>query len=119
MVCKKRTFNLDNLSKKHNINEIFNDNLTDKNYFIDQNIIIKSNIPDLKGGVNEGDRKAIYFLITKLQPHNILEIGTHIGSSTLSLALAAKKYGGKIDTVDIVDTVYIVDILNIKYVNCT
>ena len=103
LVCKKRTFNLDNLSKKHNINEIFNDNLTDKNYFIDQNIIIKSNIPDLKGGVNEGDRKAIYFLITKLQPHNILEIGTHIGSSTLSLALAAKKYGGKIDTVDIVD----------------
>ena len=101
--CKKKLFNLDNLSKKNNVNEIFDDNLINEKYLIDENVIIKSNIPDLKGGVNEGDRKALYFLINKFQPLNILEIGTHIGSSTLSLALAAKKYGGKIDTVDIID----------------
>ena len=102
-LCQKKTFKLENLSEKLEINEIFNDNRINENYLEDQNLIKKSNIPDLKGGVNEGDRKALYFLINKMQPNNILEVGTHIGSSTLSLALAAKKYGGKIDTVDIID----------------
>ena len=63
--CKKKLFNLDNLSKKNNVNEIFHDNLINEKYLIDENVIIKSNIPDLKGGVNEGDRKALYFLINK------------------------------------------------------
>ena len=102
-LCKKKTFKLENLSEKLEVQEIFNDNRINENYLIDENLIKKSNIPDLKGGVNEGDRKALYFLINKLEPNNILEVGTHIGSSTLSLALAAKKYGGKIDTVDIMD----------------
>ena len=102
-LCKKITFKLENLSENSEFQEIFNDNRINENYLIDENLIKKSNIPDLNGGVNEGDRKALYFLINKLQPNNILEVGTHIGSSTLSLALAAKKYGGKIDTVDIID----------------
>lgn len=102
-LCQKKTFKLENLSEKIKINEIFNDKKINDNYLKDENLIKKSNIPNLKGGVNEGDRKALYFLINKIQPNNILEIGTHIGSSTLSLALAAKRYGGKIDTVDIID----------------
>lgn len=102
-LCQKKTFKLENLTEKLEINEIFNEIRANENYLIDENLIKKSNIPDLKGGVNEGDRKAIYFLINKIQPKNILEVGTHIGSSTLSLALAAKRYGGKIDTVDIID----------------
>ena len=89
-LCQKKTFKLENLSEKLEINEIFNDNRINENYLEDQNLIKKSNIPDLKGGVNEGDRKALYFLINKMQPNNILEVGTHIGSSTLSGACCKK-----------------------------
>lgn len=45
-------------------------------------------IPDGTGGVNPGDRKAIYYLISNLNPSSVLEIGTHIGASTLSIASA-------------------------------
>ncbi|MEI6633741.1 MAG: class I SAM-dependent methyltransferase [Chlamydiota bacterium] len=45
-------------------------------------------IPDGTGGVNPGDRKAIYYLISKLNPSSVLEIGTHIGASTLHIASA-------------------------------
>ena len=45
-------------------------------------------IPDGSGGVNPGDRRAIFYLICAFTPRSILEIGTHIGASTLSLALA-------------------------------
>jgi len=45
-------------------------------------------IPDMTGGVNFGDRKAIYFLIREFKPSSVLEIGTHIGASTLHIASA-------------------------------
>lgn len=56
-------------------------------------------------GVNPGDRQAIYKLISALQPQSILEISTHIGFSTLYMALAAKTYSDdfKLTTVDIID----------------
>jgi predicted O-methyltransferase YrrM len=48
-------------------------------------------IPEESGGVNPGDRRAIYSLIRHLAPRAILEIGTHIGVSTLYIALALKR----------------------------
>jgi predicted O-methyltransferase YrrM len=48
-------------------------------------------IPDESGGVNPGDRRAIYCLIRNLMPKSVLEIGTHIGASMLYIALALKK----------------------------
>ncbi len=56
-------------------------------------------------GVNPGDRRAIYFLIMALKPRNVLEIGTHIGASTISIAAALRRLneGRKLTTVDIVD----------------
>ena len=48
-------------------------------------------IPDMAGGVNSGDRRALYFLVRMLKPASILEIGTHIGSSTIAIALSALK----------------------------
>ena len=48
-------------------------------------------IPDMAGGVNSGDQRALYYLVRKFKPISILEIGTHIGSSTVALALAALK----------------------------
>ncbi len=60
---------------------------------------------DRYGGVNPGDRRALYYLVMALQPQNILEVGTHIGASTLYMASALKRSGakGKITSVDITD----------------
>ncbi len=48
-------------------------------------------LPELTGGVNPGDQRAIYCLIRCLKPRRILEIGTHIGCSTVNVALAMKR----------------------------
>lgn len=57
------------------------------------------------GGVNPGDRRALYYLIHALRPQNFLEIGTHIGASTVFLAEALKAASpqGRMTTVDILD----------------
>ena len=101
--CKKRGFSTNNVSKQIDLEEIFTNKEINKIFINDEKIIDETRIPELMGGVNKGDRKAIYFLISFLKPKKILEVGTHIGSSTLSIALAAKKYNGKIDTIDIID----------------
>ena len=56
-------------------------------------------------GVNPGDRRALYYLVRALKPRNVLEVGTHIGASTLYIARALKtnKNRGRVTTVDIVD----------------
>lgn len=59
-------------------------------------------IPDGSGGVNPGDRRALYQLIVNLSPENVLEVGTHIGASTLMIALALGQQA-KLTTVDISD----------------
>ena len=61
--------------------------------------------PDLSGGVNPGDIRAIHYLITEFKPIRILEIGTHIGNSLISMALAASYCNNEfnITTVDIKD----------------
>lgn len=60
-------------------------------------------ILDLKtGGVNPGDRRAIYQLIRYLGPKQVLEIGTHVGASTVHIAMALRSNGGgELTTVDI------------------
>lgn len=66
-------------------------------------------IPDGTGGVNPGDRRAIYYLISHFSPSSVLEIGTHIGASTLHIAsslsgrLTERGKTGSLITVDIVD----------------
>ena len=47
-------------------------------------------IPDQTGGVNPGDRRAIYYLVSSLKPRSVLEVGTHIGASTVHIALALR-----------------------------
>jgi predicted O-methyltransferase YrrM len=60
---------------------------------------------DKFGGVNPGDRRALYYLIMALNPQNVLEVGTHIGASTHHIARALKRLNqnGRITSVDIVD----------------
>lgn len=58
---------------------------------------------DSYGGVNPGDRRALYYLIAALKPLKVLEVGTHIGASTLYIARALRRYGGRVITADILD----------------
>jgi hypothetical protein len=60
------------------------------------------------GGVNVGDRRALYYLVRALRPRRVLEIGTDVGASTMSIAAAMKRNGaapgeGAFITVDIED----------------
>lgn len=59
-------------------------------------------IPDGTGGVNPGDRRAIYYLIRHLKPQRALEIGTHIGASTVHI-LSALEDSGSMVSVDFMD----------------
>src|SRR6266511_3475177 len=38
------------------------------------------------GGVNPGDRRAVWYLIRGLNARSVLEIGTHVGASTVHIA---------------------------------
>jgi predicted O-methyltransferase YrrM len=60
---------------------------------------------EIGGGVNPGDRRALYYLIAKFQPKRVLEIGTHVGASTVYIASALRRFvpDGRLTTVDIVD----------------
>jgi predicted O-methyltransferase YrrM len=57
------------------------------------------------GGVNPGDRRALYYLVDALKPNSLLEVGTHIGASTVFLAEALKGVSpqARMTTVDILD----------------
>lgn len=44
-------------------------------------------IPDGTGGVNPGDRRAIFYLISHFKPCSVLEVGSHIGASSVHIAV--------------------------------
>lgn len=60
---------------------------------------------EIHGGVNPGDRRAVYHLIAHFKPKRVLEIGTHVGASTLHMANAIRRFvgRGRLTTVDISD----------------
>lgn len=61
------------------------------------------------GGVNPGDRRALYYMVRAFRPGRVLEVGTHIGASTVHIAAALRanaRTGGpapELTTVDIMD----------------
>lgn len=58
----------------------------------------------MNGGVNPGDQRALYYLVRALKPQRFLEVGTHIGASTLFIARALRANGsGTMHSVDIYD----------------
>jgi predicted O-methyltransferase YrrM len=60
-------------------------------------------IEDLKTwGVNPGDRRALFYVVKALQPASILEIGTHVGASTVHIG-AAMALRSKLVTLDFQD----------------
>lgn len=65
---------------------------------------VRAGLPDGTGGVNPGDRRAIFHVVHALRPSRVLEVGTHIGASTIHIALALEALGqGTVTTVDVVD----------------
>jgi len=69
--------------------------------------VAQFHLPEMAGGVNPGDQRLIYHLVQFLEPRNILEIGTHIGSSTIhilsSLLNTPARQLGRLTSVDIKD----------------
>lgn len=60
-------------------------------------------IEDLKtGGVNPGDRRALFYVVKALRPTSTLEIGSHVGASTVHIG-AAMASGSRLVTLDIQD----------------
>ncbi|WP_376691945.1 O-methyltransferase [Wenzhouxiangella sp. EGI_FJ10409] len=62
------------------------------------------------GGVNPGDRRAIFHMIHHFRPKRVLEVGTHIGASTICIAGALDSVSdgtggepGSVTTVDVID----------------
>jgi predicted O-methyltransferase YrrM len=55
------------------------------------------------GGVLPSERRAISALVAYLQPKNVLEIGTHVGSSTIAIAATLAGSDARITTVDVRD----------------
>ncbi len=56
-----------------------------------------SNLPIIP----EETGKFFYILVSSIKPKNILEVGACIGYSTIWLAEAAQKHGGKVTTIEI------------------
>jgi len=50
-------------------------------------------LPSGTGGVNPGDQRAIYCLLRHFNPTSVLEVGTHIGASTVHIASALARSG--------------------------
>ncbi len=68
---------------------IWSDPEIEKDWKRDSALLDQFVLPDGTGGVSPGDRRAIYYLVRFFDPSRILEIGTHIGASTVHLAAAA------------------------------
>ncbi len=94
------------LKSDHFLEPIFSDDTIEAKWTADHGAIrsVFGEV-DRFGGVNPGDRRAVYYLICGLEPEKVLEVGTHIGASTLYLARALKAGGdhGSITTVDLFD----------------
>lgn len=110
------------LIKKNNlasINEINLDHILKNEEILDtwkswQDKLNSFKFIDFKGGVNPGDQRAIFYLIRYFKPKAVLEIGTHIGASTVNIA-SAMNYN-QIDplTKKIFKTIDIRDVNSIK-----
>ncbi len=53
---------------------------------------LKDGFPDGSGGVNWGDRRALYQFIRGRVVRSVLEVGTHIGASTAAIAAALRDH---------------------------
>jgi predicted O-methyltransferase YrrM len=101
-----RRYNIENLrsTSAEELKNIWYDHNLSENWNSNKEKIDSFQLPEMTGGINSGDQRAIFYLISYLKPKNVLEIGTHIGCSTINIGLALKSLENfKITCVDIID----------------
>ena len=104
-------FDVSNLRSEREIDlaQIFGDSSAEAAWSFAEVALGELAIPEGAGGVNPGDRRAIFYLVHHLRARSVLEVGTHVGASTISIAsallfVAAAGEGSiELDTVDVVD----------------
>ena len=79
--------NLANLSQSQ-LEDFFVSERIDQSWQSVSTELDKFRIPDMTGGVNPGDRRALFYVMTALGTSSVLEVGTHIGASTIHVAAA-------------------------------
>lgn len=107
--CRTETLGV---MSQRDLTEIFNRDAT-REQWLRAEAVLKQVFPveDLTTwGVNPGDRRALWYLINALKPASVLEVGTHVGASTLHIASALQSLsngqpvsGRRMVTVDIED----------------
>src|SRR5690606_5452964 len=70
------------------LKRIFRDPRSDAEWPAVERRVAELGITSGAAGVNFGDRRALYYLVRHFDPRNVLEIGTHIGASTVHIASA-------------------------------
>ena len=74
-----------------NTDELFAVDALAEDWADDKAKILEQGFTSGVGGVNEGDRRAIYYLIRHFKPKRVLEVGTHIGASTVHITTALRR----------------------------
>jgi len=98
-----------------NLTEIFNSEEINSSWNESKKELDTLNIPSFKGGVNPGDRRAIFYLVKYFTPNSVLEIGTHIGASTVHITSAIHNKNQILDkTQSMLKTVDIQDVNSIS-----
>ena len=74
-----------------NLEEIFNASEIAEDWEAIRPALEAFEFPNGAGEINPGDRRAIFYLISYFKRQSVLEIGTHIGASTLHIAVALQR----------------------------
>ena len=87
-----RLFDLSNLRSVHHVDltRIFEDSQAETSWRSAEQTLRTCTIPDGTGGVNPGDRRAIFYLVHQLHARSVLEMGTHVGAATIHAAAALR-----------------------------
>jgi predicted O-methyltransferase YrrM len=73
------------------IQATFRSDLIEKEWRDVEQQIAPLQISDRADSVNPGDRRAIYYVVRHFKPRSVLEIGTHLGGSTVHIAAGLSK----------------------------
>src|SRR3989338_8821352 len=86
-------YRIDNLRilSKEELSDFFKLDRLDAEWREIGQIVSRLRLPDFTFGVNPGDQRTLFYLARAVNARTILEIGTHIGCSTVHLALALKQ----------------------------
>jgi predicted O-methyltransferase YrrM len=89
---------------------IFSSDVITKEWRTVEDKMALMDIPAGADSVNPGDRRAVYYVVRHFRPRKVLEIGTHLGASTVHIAAALRRtqqddaeMNYRVTTVDIQD----------------